>query len=67
MTIVTECHLLLSVIVKNSLAVCRLGEVCSHVAAVLFKLEIAFRNGYTSPSCTSMPCSWNQGSVKKVL
>lgn len=43
-----------------------LGEVCSHVAAVLFKIEAAFRVGYTKPSCTSMPCKWNKMFVDKV-
>ena len=37
----------------------RLGEVCSHVAALLFKVETACRLGYTEPSCTSLPCRWN--------
>jgi hypothetical protein len=43
-----------------------LGEVCSHVAAVLFKIEAACRLGYTNPSCTSMPCKWNKTFVEKV-
>ena len=37
---------------------CSLGEGCSHVAAILFKVEFAVRNGYTS--VTSQECSWNQ-------
>ena len=44
------------------LAVCyvyRLGEGCSHVAAILFKVEAAVRNGYTV-------CEWNQVFSKKV-
>lgn len=39
--------------------ICRLGEVCSHVAALLFKVEVACRLGYTNPSRTSLPCRWN--------
>ena len=42
-----------------------LGEGCSHVAAVLFKVEAAVRNGYTS--VTSNTCQWNQAFSKKVL
>ena len=41
-----------------------LGEVCSHVAAVLFTLEaVKIANGTT---CTSLPCRWTQGSTKPV-
>ena len=36
----------------------RLGEGCSHSAGILFKVETAVKNGYTS--CTSNMCSWNQ-------
>lgn len=41
-----------------------LGEACSHVAAVLFKVEHAVRNGYTA--VTSQTCSWNQTFCEKV-
>ena len=44
----------------------RLGEVCSHVAALLFKVEACVRLGYTNPACTSTPCEWNQAFSKKV-
>ena len=44
----------------------RLGEVCFHVAAVLFKVEAVVRLGYTSVVCTSRPCEWNQAFSKKV-
>ena len=44
----------------------RRGEVCRHVAAVLFKVETAYRLGYTKPSCTSLPCVWNQAFSVKV-
>ena len=43
-----------------------LGEVCSHVAALLFKVEAACRLGYNKPSCTSLPCKWNQMFKTKV-
>ena len=39
-------------------------EGCSHVGAVLFKVEAAVRNGYTS--VTSNACQWNQVFSKKV-
>ena len=42
----------------------RLGEACSHVAAVLFKIEYAVRNGYTT--VTSQTCSWNRTFSKHV-
>ena len=42
----------------------RLGEACSHVAVVLFKVEYVVRNGYTA--VTSQTCSWNQTFCKHV-
>ena len=42
----------------------RLSEGCSHVAAVMFKVESAVRNGYTA--ATSSLCRWNQIFSKKV-
>ena len=42
----------------------RLSERCSHVAAVIFKVESAVRNGYTA--ATSSLCQWNQIISKKV-
>ena len=42
----------------------RLGEGCSHAAAILFKIECAVRNGYTAG--TSSQCSWNQVFSTKV-
>ena len=36
----------------------RLGEGCSHSAAILLKIEYAVRNGYMS--VTSNQCSWTQ-------
>eukprot|EP00112_Aurelia_sp_Birch-Aquarium-sp1_P014266 Seg3069.3 transcript_id=Seg3069.3/GoldUCD/mRNA.D3Y31 product="hypothetical protein" protein_id=Seg3069.3/GoldUCD/D3Y31 len=43
-----------------------LGKCCNHVAALLFKIEDAVKLGFTSISCTSMPCSWNKGCLKPV-
>lgn len=36
----------------------RLGEGCSHMAALLFKVESAARLGYTA--VTSQNCKWNE-------
>ena len=41
-----------------------LGEGCSHVAAILFKIEAAKRNGYTAT--TSSSCRWNEVFTTKV-
>ena len=37
---------------------CRLGEGCSHVVAVMFKVECAVRLGHTS--VTSQACKWKK-------
>ncbi|XP_077507197.1 uncharacterized protein LOC144116327 [Amblyomma americanum] len=41
-----------------------LGEVCSHVAALLFVLEAAARER-ADVSCTSQPCAWHAAVSKK--
>ena len=38
----------------------RLGETCSHVAAILYKVEAAVRHGLTSQTCTDILYQWNQ-------
>ncbi|KAL3884662.1 hypothetical protein ACJMK2_024780 [Sinanodonta woodiana] len=43
-----------------------LGETCSHIGALLFKIEAAVRLGYTSSTCTDRPCEWNACFVKNV-
>ncbi|GFW41796.1 hypothetical protein TNCV_4980442 [Trichonephila clavipes] len=40
----------------------RLGEVCSHVAALLFAVEMANNE---SPAPTSVACMWNKTSKKE--
>ena len=40
----------------------RLGESCS----LLFKIEDAVRNGYTTVACTDQAYQWNQCFVKKI-
>ena len=42
----------------------RLSEGCSHVAAILFKVECDVRLGYTS--VTSLACQCNNVYCKKV-
>ena len=45
---------------------CRLGETCSHVAALLFKVEAAVRLGFTTKVCTELPCVWNDYHIDEV-
>ncbi|XP_061190608.1 uncharacterized protein LOC133198543 [Saccostrea echinata] len=54
--------------ILNAHCTCMAGleEVCSHVAAILFKVEASVRLGYNKVACTSMPCTWNQNFTKKV-
>ena len=40
--------------------------MCSHVAALLVKVEAANLLGYNKPTCTSLPCSWNVTYCTKV-
>ena len=35
-----------------------MGQSCYHVAAAMFKVEAAVRNGLTNPSCTSSSIEW---------
>ena len=42
-----------------------LGEVCSHVGAVLFKLEACTSLGYNTVFCTSKPCAWIKVLLRK--
>ena len=44
----------------------RLGETCSHVAAMLYKIETAVRTGMTNVTPTDLPCQWNQNFTKSV-
>lgn len=43
-----------------------LGEACSHVGAVLYKIEASIRLGLNKESCTSVECKWNQQGSKKI-
>lgn len=44
----------------------RLGETCSHVGAVLFKLEASVHLGYNKVTFTGLACEWNKVCTKKV-
>ncbi len=44
--------------------VVRLGEVCSHVAAILVAVEQCVREGLNAPSVTSEPCVWSRINKK---
>ena len=39
-----------------------MSQVCNHVAAALYRIESAVRNGLTNPACTSKPNQWLPGS-----
>ncbi len=43
-----------------------LGESCSQVAAVMFKVKRAVRLGLTELACTSQACKWNDYFVTAV-
>ena len=45
----------------------RLGETCSHVAAMLYKVEAAVRIGMTKNAPTDLPCQWNQTFTKSIV
>ena len=42
------------------------SRCCNHIIATLYNVGYANSNSFCSPSCTSMPCRWNQ-SIKKVI
>ena len=43
-----------------------MGEACSHVAAILFKIQTAVLLGLNEKASTSKACKWNQQFSKKV-
>ena len=63
-TSVSSVNSSVSSVCNYEVTICRLGEGCSHVAAILFKVESAVRHGYTSS--TSNLCRWNQVFKDKV-
>ena len=55
-----------TVIAAHCSCMAGLGESCSHIAALLFKIEAAVCSGFTRRSCTEEACSWNVDFVKKI-
>ena len=41
----------------------RLGETCSHVDAMLYKIEKAIRSGIAEQASTDLPCIWKRNFV----
>ena len=35
-----------------------MSQTCNHVAAAMYRIEAAVRNGLTNPACTSKPSEW---------
>ena len=44
----------------------RLGETCSHVAAMLHKIKAAIRVGLTGSKPTELLCEWNETFVRNI-
>ena len=42
------------------------GKSCSHVGAMLWKIEFAVRNGMTGKSCTDETVKWNQTTKRNI-
>ena len=43
-----------------------MGESCSHIGAILFKIEAAVRLGYNKQASTDVACKWNNDIVKTI-
>ena len=43
-----------------------LGESCTHIGALLFKIEAAVRAGFTRRACTDEACLWNDDFKENV-
>ena len=41
-----------------------MSQTCNHVAAMLFKIEAAYKLGISNPACTSSACAWNTPTTK---
>ncbi|PFX12336.1 hypothetical protein AWC38_SpisGene23727 [Stylophora pistillata] len=39
---------------------------CNHILAVLYKINFAYKKGYSNPACTTLPEGWNRGTHKQV-
>ena len=55
-----------NIIAAHCTCMAGLGESCSHIGALLFKVEAAVRCGYTKLTCTEEACKWNNDFVKKI-
>ena len=44
----------------------RLGETCSHIAAMLYKIEAAIRAGLTGSTPAELPCEWKETFVRNI-
>lgn len=53
----------------SAYCVCTAGfsKCCNHVVAVLYKLQFAVERGFTQPSCTEVPCAFNDKTNYKVV
>ena len=54
--------------IKTAYCVCTAGfsNCCNHVIAALYKVQFAVDRGYTDPSCTEVPCAFNDKSTYKL-
>ena len=39
---------------------------CNHIIAILYKLNYAYKKGYSNPICTSIPKGWNKGTRREI-
>ena len=46
---------------------CSLHQDCNHVAAVLFRMDAAWKAGLTDPSCTTAECKCNKPAATRQL
>ena len=44
-----------------------MSSTCTHVKALLFRVEDANRTGMTKPACISKKCEWNVPAEKTVI
>ena len=44
-----------------------LGKVCSHVGALLWKIEFANANKLVGTSCTDYDANWNKGTKRNIV
>jgi len=61
-SIITHC--IINYFIRLEIFVVRLGEVCSHVAAILVAVEQCVREGLNAPSVTSETCMWSRINKK---